>query len=185
MKQLLEKIVATWDSLGPSDRRTLKIASPMILVLFLYLVLVQPILGHYLDVKKQRQDLHESLVWLYENAGLVSRMQNACSRERPVARGNDSLSEFAQNITRRAGAEVNIRVINTREFDVNVASLPGSNALALVQSYVCAGFEVGNLAITRPAPDVAQVELNARLSASAVIVSQSGVRPETGPGAGQ
>ncbi len=174
MKQLVEKIVAGWDSLGPSDRRTLKIASPLILVLFLYLVLIQPILGHYLDVKKQRQELQENLVWLYENAALVGRMQNACSRERPVVRGNDSLSEFAQNIGRRAGAEVNIRVINTREFDISVASVPGTNALGLVQSYVCAGFEVGDLVVSRPAPDAVQVELSARLSASGVIANQAG-----------
>ena len=181
MKQLLEKIVTSWDSLSSSDRRTLKIASPLIMVLFLYLVLIQPVLGHYLDVKKQRQQLQESLVWLYENAALVSRMQNACSTERPVERGNDSLSEYTQNIGRRAGAEVNVRVINTRELDISVESIPGANALGLVQSYVCSGFEVGDLLIERLAPDAAQVEFSARLSASGVIPSQS----RTGSGAGQ
>mgnify|MGYP003670417198 CR=1 FL=1 len=173
MKQLMEKIVAGWDSLSPSDRRTLKIASPLILVLFLYLVLIQPILGYYLDVKKQRQQLQENLVWLYENAALVSRMQNVCSRERPVVRGNDSLAEFAQNIGRRAGAEVNVRVINTREMDISVASMPGGNALGLVQSYVCAGFDVADLLVVRPASDAPQVELRVSLSASGVIANQS------------
>jgi hypothetical protein len=174
MGPILSKVASWWDSLADSDRRTLKLASPLILVLFLYLVLVQPILGHYLDVKKQRQKLQESLVWMYENASLVTRMQNACSRERPVVRGSDTLSAYVQNIARRASTEINVRVINTRELDVSAEGLAGARALGLVQSFVCAGFEIDNLRIVRNSPEATDVALSARLSATAAIASSAG-----------
>jgi len=174
MDQLVIKITNWWESLNDSDRRILKLASPVILVLFLYLILVQPILGHYLDVKKQHQQMQENLVWLYENAALVHRMQNACSRERPQARGSDSLSAFVQDIGRRAGAEINVRVINDRELDIRANAVAGPRALGLVQSYVCAGFEVVDLRVVRATPEAAQVELSARLSATDVVVSSAG-----------
>ncbi|MFX4228004.1 MAG: type II secretion system protein GspM [Porticoccaceae bacterium] len=177
MDQLVTKITAWWQSLSDSDRRILQLSSPVILILFLYLVLVQPILGHYLDVKKQHREMQESLVWLYENSALVNRMQNQCLRERPQARGNSSLSGFVQDIGRRAGAETSVRVINNRELDISINAVAGTRALELVQSYVCAGFEIAGLRVARETPEAAQVELSARLSATDAIVS-----PATGAG---
>lgn len=174
MGPFVTKVAGWWDSLGESDRRTLKMASPVILLLFMYLVLVQPILGHYLEVKKHRQQLQESLVWMYENAALVNRMQNTCSLERPVARGSDSLSGYVQSIGRRASAELNVRVINTHELDITARELVGSRALSLIQSFVCAGFEISDLRVARVSPEATEVEMSARLSAVAVRADSSG-----------
>jgi hypothetical protein len=174
MGPFLTKAASWWDSLGESDRRTLKLASPVILFLFIYLVLVQPVLSHYLEVKSQRQQLQDSLVWMYENAALVNRMQNACSLERPVARGNDMLSVYVQNIGRRASTEINIRVINTRELDITADGLAGARALGLAQSLICAGFEISNLRVARDSAEAAGVDMSARLSAAPFLVNSPG-----------
>lgn len=171
MEELVAKITTWWESLSDSDRKVLKLSSPVILILFFYLVLVQPVLGHFLEVKKQRQEMQESLVWLYENSALVNRMQNQCLRVLPLSRGNGSLSEFVQGIGRRAGVEARVRVINNRDLDISINAVAGARALELVQSYVCAGFEIANLRVVRATPEAAQVELSARLSATDAIVS--------------
>lgn len=177
MEEFVAKITAWWESLSDSDRKILQLSSPVILILFLYLVLLQPVLGHFLDVKRQHQEMQESLVWLYENSALVNRMQNQCLSERPQSRGSNSLSDFVQGIGRRASAEVSVRVINNRDLDISINSIAGARALELVQSFVCSGFEIADLRVARATPEASQVELSARLSATDAIVS-----PVTGAG---
>lgn len=168
MNALAEKITNWWHGLGESDRRTLFIASPVILVLVLYLLVFQPIISHYLDVKSQRQGLSNSLVWLYENTALVDRMKNQCSRQRLVNRSNDDLLAYAKNIGRRSGTSPELSMSGDR-IQLSIDNASGARALAALQTYMCHGFSLSDLQLERKSADSQNVEVSVQLTAASFL----------------
>ena len=169
LKNLGDNMSDFWGNLSDKDRRILTFASPIILILVLYLLVLQPVMSRFNAVKTQHDELSESLVWLYENAALVERMSNQCSRKRLVGRGDTDLSGYVESISQRAGANVEVNLLNSRELDLQVNTVTGARAISLLQSYACHGFSLSQLDMSRQNPTANQVRIDVRLTASGAV----------------
>jgi len=172
ISNLADKMNATWMNLSEKDQKTLLIATPVVLILVLYLLVFQPIQSRYQQARAYKSELSDTLVWLYENAALVDRMQNACARQRLIDRDDEDLLDFAKNIGRRAGVKSDIRSANANDLVVNIQTAPGNRALASVQSFVCHGYVVSDLELTRASETATDVNLSFKLSPSSFLAGQ-------------
>lgn len=170
MNALIEKLTTAWDTLSERDQKTLLFAAPVVLVLILYLLVFQPILTRYAEARAYKEELAGSLIWLYENAALVERVQNSCARQRLVEPGNDDLVTFAKNISRRSGITVDVRPSNANDLVVNLKNAQGNRAVALIQSYACHGFVVDDLELTRRSEAASDVDVNFKLSPANILL---------------
>lgn len=169
LSHVTERISSTWSGLEERDRKTLGLAAPVILLLVLYLVVFQPVHSRYSQARHDHQELSDTLLWLYDNAPLIERVQNACSRQRLVVWGDKygkDIQSYAKDIGRRAGISPDIRAGNSNDLNVQAKNAPGNRALASIQAYACHGFVVSELQLDRPSADSTQVNLSFRLSAS-------------------
>lgn len=178
MSKLMEvttTIRDTWDKLSEKDQRTLLLAAPVVLVLALYLLVFQPIQSRYQEARLYKTELSNTLVWLYENAALVDRMQNTCTRQRLIEPEGEDVLNFAKNIGRRAGIKPDIRSANGSSHSdlmVSISEAPGNRALASVQSFACHGYQVSDLRLTRLSETASDVSLSFRLSPSGFLGGQ-------------
>ncbi len=156
-----------WIGLAHRDRRMLGFATPIILMLALYLVLVEPIVARYSEIRAERDRLGEALVWLYEQAELVDRTQNSCRRQRLVRPGRDQdLGAFATSIAKSQGQRPTVRVLGAHSLSVNLENAPGSAVLRLLEAYACHGFTLDQLELVRATPDSPRVIVDVRLAAA-------------------
>ena len=165
---LLDKIGAAWGRLSERDQKILLMAAPLVVFLLFYLVVFQPIHNRYQQTQAYKTELADTLVWLYENAALVERMQNPCVRQRLVAQDGDNISEYAKKIARRSGVQADIGG-NGSDLVVTIKKAPGNRALAAAQSFVCHGYVLTDLQLIRASETAADVDLSFRLSASSLL----------------
>lgn len=173
MNAMMEKLSSAWGNLSERDQKTIIFATPVVLLLLIYLLVFQPIHTRYTGARDHKQELSESLIWLYENAALVERVQNSCVRQRLVDRGSDDLMSFAKNIGRRSGATADVRLSGT-DFVVSLKKAQGNRAIALIQSYACHGFVVDDLKLTRGSESSAEVDLSFKLIPGGTLLSSAG-----------
>lgn len=169
ISSLSQKVSLWWSSLSGKDRKTLLFALPIVLILILYLLVFQPIYSRYSALEKEHRELSDTLVWLYDNAALVNRLQNQCSRLRLLDQGDDDALSFVKNISRRGGATATVKVDSDQALSVEINQLSGNRAVALVQSYLCHGFSVKDVQLNRNAETDSNVEMSLRLLASSAI----------------
>jgi type II secretory pathway component PulM len=148
MTEWKEKIFSWWSVRAPKEKTTLKLALPVIGLMLLYIVLVEPIMGVYFSRKAEYTRAQDTLTWLYDQSSLVSRMQNSCGNRVTTMQAGDTPLTLARNIARRStinadyseqGAAINIAV----------SSAPGNRMLAYVQLLACNGYEIDDLEIRR------------------------------------
>ena len=165
LNSVTEKIDSGWDNLAEKDRRTVVLAAPVIVLLTLYLLVFQPVQSRYNETRNYKNELSDSLIWLYENAALVGRLQNACARQRQVERGGDDLRQFASNIGRSAGVSAELRPASDGSLVTTIKGASGNRALASVQLFACNGYMVSDLELKRTDGAGTEVDLSFRLSA--------------------
>ena len=176
MSNLTEETMATlnniWGKLSEKDQKTLLFAAPVVLILVLYLLVFQPINSSYQQARLYKTELSDTLVWLYENAPLVERMQNSCARQRLVGRDSEDLLGYAKSISRKAGIKPDIGSSGGRALVVDIKNSPGNRALASVQAFACHGYTVSDLALTRASETATEVDLSFTLSPSGFLGEQ-------------
>jgi len=168
-ESLSQKIGQWWASLSEKDRKTLLFALPVVFILVCYLLVFQPIYTRYSVLNERHEKLSETLVWLYDNAALVNRLQNQCSRTRLIDQGSDQVTDYVKNISRRGGATANVRITADQMISVDVERLAGNRAVALVQAFVCHGFSVSDVSIYREEVSNSNVSISLSLSASHLV----------------
>lgn len=164
-----QKTSLWWSTLAPRDRKTLLLAFPVILLLLLYLLVFQPIYSRYSELGNRHQELSDNLIWLYDNAALVNRMQNQCSRLRLLTQADDTDMDFVKNISRRGGATATVKLETDQSYSIAINSLAGNRAVALVQSYLCHGFSVSDVKINREMATDSNVQMSLSLVASSAL----------------
>lgn len=156
MAELKEKLSVWWVSRSEQEKRTLKIALPIIALMFLYLVLIEPIMGAYFSRKTEYQQAEETLNWLYEQTPLVARMQNNCGNRILYLQNGETPETVAQNIARRSSVNARYQTVG-ETVSVVVSSAAGNRLLGYVQSLVCNGFAISDLEIRRAESDLTTV----------------------------
>lgn len=171
MAEWKEKLSSWWESRPPQERRTLKIAMPIIALMFLYLVLVEPIMSAYFTRKNDHAQAQETLTWLYEQAPLVARMQNSCGNRVYYLQDGEEPQALAQSIARRSSINASFQP-NGESLAVTVSSAPGNRLLAYVQSLACNGFQIDGLEIQRSGPEATTVSASLLVNPVALPRSQ-------------
>ncbi len=162
MAEWKEKLFSWWHSRSSQEQRTLKIAVPIIGLMVLYIVLVQPIMGLYFERKSEYNEARDNLNWLYEQSSLVARMQNSCGSRLSYMESGETPQDLAQGIARRSSINASLQTTGNA-VAVTVNTAPGNKMLAYVQELVCNGFQVERLEIERlaSAPDAVSATFNA------------------------
>ena len=169
MKLLLTKLHNGWANLGDRDKSVLFMATPVVLVLVFYILVFQPLVAHYHKTQLYREQLSNSLHWLYENSALIDRMQNHCVRQRLLERTNGDISVFVADISRSFRLPVQLQTADVGNVIVTANNVSGSRAMAVLQAYVCHGFGIEDIQLVRKSEGSAEVDLSVRLSPSAVL----------------
>ena len=162
MAEWLEKISSWWGSRSRQEQRTLKIALPIICLMVIYLVLVEPIMGLYFSRKSEYNQAEDDLTWLYEQSSLVARMQNNCGSRIFYLQDGEAPQDLALTIARRSSINASLQTVG-EAVAITVDTVPGNRMLAYVQTLACSGFQIERLEIKRlaSAPDAVSATLNA------------------------
>lgn len=162
MAEWREKVSGWWMSRSRQEQRTLKIAVPIICLMVVYLVLIEPIMSLYFERKSEYNQASDNLTWLYEQSSLVARVQNNCGSQVFYMQAQETPQDLAQNIARRSSINASLQTVgNAVAITINTA--PGNRMLAYVQELACSGFQIERLDIERlaTAPDAVSATLNA------------------------
>lgn len=162
MAEWLEKISSWWGSRSRQEQRTLKIAAPIIGLMVIYLVLIEPIMGLYFERKSEYDQAQDNLAWLYEQSGLVARLQNNCGSRIFYLQSGETPQDLAQSIARRSSINASLQTTG-ETVGITVNTAPGNRMLAYIHTLVCSGFQVERLEIKRlaTAPDAVSGTFNA------------------------
>ena len=168
----LESLRQWWSGLAAQDQRILRLAAPLVLLMLVYLLVLQPIYRDYAQSRDHHQQLSETLVWLYESAELVNRMQNACTRQRLLPHNSGDLRAYIQDVGRRFGASPQVTGDPSQGFQVSLNGGQGSRVLALFQSYGCHGFSLEQVQLDRQKDNPVMVNAKFVLRPAAVLTSR-------------
>lgn len=165
-----DKVADFWASRSDSERRTLKIALPIIVLMILYLLIVEPVFKAYFEKRNDYLAAQDNLTWLYEEAApLVSRSANSCLRQTALLSADGNLQNYVQNIARRASVNARAELLpDNSSLRISVTSAPGNRLLGFVQTLTCAGFVIEGLTIGKVGEDQSMVSAQLDAIAKAV-----------------
>lgn len=150
--ELGEKMGAWWDERSTQERLIVQIGLPLFLVILFCLLVLMPIIGTYSDQRTEYLEAQSTLEWLYDQAPVVDRLQNACGPRVYSMTGSDTPQTLLENIARRTSVKVTVaEQVNSGELQVTVPTARGNRLLTFVQVVACNGYEVSGLEITRSA----------------------------------
>ena len=148
MADWLENLSNWWHSLSARDQLILKIATPVILLVLVFVLLVEPVMKQYFARKAEYQEARETLDWLYNQAGLISRLQNDCGKGVFYMQPQDDPMYYARSLARRSSVNAEYSDRGESVF-INIKSAVGNRTLKFIQTLACNGYEVDELKIIR------------------------------------
>lgn len=148
MAEFKEKLHGWWEARAPQEKTTLKIALPVIGLMVLYLVLVEPIMNSYFDRKAEHQRAQDQLTWLYDQSSLVARMQNGCGSRIYYLQVGDTPLTLARSIARRTSISGDYEA-DGDSVKISVRTAPGNRMLEYIQQMICNGYQIEELVIQR------------------------------------
>jgi len=162
MAEWREKMSSWWSSRSSQEQRTLKIAVPIIGLMILYIVLIEPVMGLYFERKSEYSQARDNLAWLYEQSSLVTRMQNSCGTRVFYMQSSETPQDLAQSIARRSSINTSLQTTGDA-VAITVNTAPGNRMLTYLHTLTCNGFQVERLEIERltSAPDAVSATFNA------------------------
>ena len=136
------QLQAWFQGLAKQEQRLLLFGVPVIALLILYILLLQPLASGYLQRKTELAERRDDLVWLGEQMALLQRTNTACDPRGDIIDG----ARFAVDVPvlgQRYGLNLQVqRDGNSPAFMLTSNSALGDRALAFVQALACAGLEV-------------------------------------------
>ena len=89
------------------------------------------------------------MVWLYDQAPLVSRMQNTCASRVLYVQSSETSQQFIQNIARRSSLSIRAEQTGDDRLRILADDVRGDRWLAFTQTAACHGFSIENFSVTR------------------------------------
>lgn len=146
MANLLGKLSDWWLDLSGRDRLILQIAVPVIVLMILFIVVIEPVTKSYFSNRAEYREARETLDWLYDQAGLISRLQNACGQGVFYMQPQDDPLSYARSLARRSSINAEYSD-QSGNITINVSNAVGKRMLRFVQTLTCNGYEISDLKI--------------------------------------
>lgn len=152
MRELMQNLQAWYRSKTQQEQRILVWGVPLILLLVIYLVLIQPLASAWIERNKLVKERMDDLQWLRGQALLIERSNTSCDpREELLTL--ESIEAEMQNLARRLSLSAQIRsVAGSDAWQVTLANAAGNRVLGYVRLLSCGGvratsldFEVANV----------------------------------------
>ena len=143
-----ESMSSRWDRLSARDKTILKVATPIIIFLLVFILVISPTMKRYLVQKAEYQQARETLTWLYNQAGAISRLQNSCGNRVFYMKPQEDPLSYARNLARRSSINADYSA-RGNDILVSVESAVGNRTLAFMQTLTCNGYEISDLQINR------------------------------------
>lgn len=135
-----------WNGLQASERRTLAIAAPVVALLLLYLLLIEPLWGYYQQHQRANQNLVASYQWLHQQAGTAATAPQVCQRVLPL---NDEPRSALSASLRQQGLPQQQWQNLGEGWQLQLNSVDGQRFLRWLEQSVCQGLVVQKLELTR------------------------------------
>ena len=166
MNSALEKLQDWFGSRTAQEQRILAWGTPVILLLVIYLLVLQPVTSAWSGRQQLLEARLDDLEWLRAQSSLVERLNTSCDpRREPLQldRIESEITALAQRLSLMASVR---RVTGEDSWLVELDSAQGNRVLVYARSLVCASLQVSSLDFTlaETGSDVGRAELRAGLA---------------------
>ena len=139
------------------EQKILLLGIPVIFVLIIYLLAVQPLAQIYLSQKAELDTRYEDLSWIRDQRDLLERINTSCDARSAVYL-DTSLTSDIEAAARRFGFTPQLRALPEADrFRLTLPSVQGNRVLSLTRALTCSGVSVINLELTSISADLREV----------------------------
>lgn len=140
------------------EQKILALGIPVILVLIIYLLAVQPLAQIYLNQKAELNSRHQDLSWIRDQGELLERVNTSCDA-RTALYAESSLASDIEAAARRFGFNPQLRALSeANRFRLTLPNAQGNRVLSLTRVLTCGGASVTSLELTSVSADVLEVD---------------------------
>jgi type II secretory pathway component PulM len=162
MTALLDRIIDWYQSLQPQEQRILLYGTPLILLLVLYLVLLQPLGSAYFERKSEMSERIEDIAWVRDQRLMLGRLNTSCDLRSQIFT-TDTFEDDIDAAARRFGVVPEIQAARgSTGYEMQIPGAEGNRILSLIRVLACGGAKVTSLEMQRSATETD--ELSATLS---------------------
>ena len=146
----------------PQEKKILVLGLPVIVLLVLYILLVQPLAQSYLARQTALDTANSDLAWIRDQREILDRLNTACD-PRALVYSQDSFESDIEAAARRFSLVPNLRQQGgDNSYQLILNNAQGNRVLTLVRILSCSGASVTSLDIQSAGTD--GLEINAVLN---------------------
>ena len=161
-RELIQPVQYWFSQRPPQEQKILIFGLPVIVLLVLYILLVQPLAQSYLARKAALETANSDLVWIRDQREILERLNTACD-PRSLVYSQDSFEADIEAAARRFSLVPNLRQQGGGDsYQLILNNAQGNRVLSLVRILSCSGASVVSLDVQNAETD--SLEINAVLT---------------------
>lgn len=161
ISEFFSKIDFWYAELNAQEQQILRFGVPLIGLLLIYLILLQPLGSAYLARQVEMSDRQADLVWLRDQREILERLNTSCDPRAQIFQAG-ALQSDIEAASRRFGLVPQIRTLGgENQFQLSLSNAQGNRVLNLVRVLACGGASVTNMDLR--AADTESAEISAIL----------------------
>lgn len=149
MLTLFDRLNEWYLSLQDQEKRILKYGVPVIALLILYLLVIQPLASTYFSRQSEMSQRVEDLVWIRDQREHLQRLNTSCDLRGPIF-SEDTFRTDIEAAARRFGMAPVVRELpQAAGYQLQITNAEGNRILSLVRMLSCSGVRVSQLEIQK------------------------------------
>jgi|MEHZ01.5.fsa_nt_MEHZ011397388.1_4 type II secretory pathway component PulM len=157
VSEVLSRIDSWYAGISAQEQQILRFGVPLIGLLLIYLVLLQPLGSAYFTRQVELSDRQADLVWIRDQREMLERLNTSCDPRAQVFQA-DALQTDIEAASRRFGLVPQIRSLaGENHYQLSLSNAQGNRVLNLVRVLACGGASVTSLDIRTADTEVSAV----------------------------
>lgn len=147
LSESLSKLTSWYEGISEQEQQILRLGVPLIGLLLIYLLLLQPLGSAYFARQVELSDRQADLVWIRDQREMLQRLNTSCDPRAQVFQA-DALQADIEAAARRFGLVPQIGTLaGENHYQLSLSRAQGNRVLNLVRVLACGGASVTSLDI--------------------------------------